>query len=213
VVHDLVLRETNQDMLLESMYPFGLVWYQWRAAWRLKGVTPAGPEVRAEFESAAPNGKPVTMTATLREGDSHLTVAYDASESGPVACPFYLMSRLGRGGTHVGNVMHVPTRRTVLQRPWDKGRAFVDVAAADLAEPWLAIADSINGQVFSVSFAFDSLKSVQVSSGQSGFNYMIFNPDPDKPPGRIVFRLAAQKGGMDEALALQRPLIQAGGKP
>jgi len=208
VVHELVLRETNNDLLAEGTYPFGLVWYAWKGGWRLKEMGPSGPEVRAVFASRAPNGKPVTMTASLRGTDPYTTITYDASASAPVKQAFYLMSRLGKHGTHIDNLMCVPTRQRMLRRLWRKARSSKTISAADFAEPWMAVLNESNGQVFSVSFDFDHLDHVNVSSGKSNFNYMIFYLDPDQAPGRIVFRLAGQMGGLDQAQALQRALIK-----
>ena len=210
VIHTLILRDTNNDMLKEGTYPFGLVWYAWRRGWRLKELTPCGTEVKAVLASKAPDGKPVTLTASLREGDRWLRVEYDASAAGPVAQSFYLMSMLGRGGTHTKNTMRIPTKRGMVKRLWRKHRGFRTFPVASLAEPWLAVVDPVNEQVFSVSFDFKALKQVKVSSGAASFNYMVFAPDPKQRPGRIVFRLAAQKGGLGEARDLQRSLIRAG---
>jgi hypothetical protein len=211
VVHELVLRETNNDVLAEGTYPFGLVWYAWKGGWSLKEVSPSGPETRAVFRSRGPDGKPVTMTATLRRGESYCAVVYDASAvRKPTPQSFYLMSRLGKGGTHADNLMHIPTRKRVVKRLWRKARGFKEFDARNLSEPWLAVTNPANNQVFSVSYVFDALDCVRVSSGAAGFNYMVFRPLKDRLPGRIVFRLAAQPGGQDEAVELQRKLIKEG---
>lgn len=205
VLHDLVIRETNTDVLARGEYPFGMVLYGWRGSrWSEASRTFDGQRAELKLTSTSPDGHPVTMTATLRHGEPFVRVAYDFGSSGPLTESFYLMSRISLDGTR--DVMILPRRSGVQERKWGETR-FVDVPVAELAEPFLAVRNSATDEGFVVAFRAPAFPTVAVSSGSSGFNYMIFRPDAKAPPRRAVFLLAALKGSADSLLQFGRQLV------
>ncbi len=202
-VHDLVLRDTNTDHLVPTAYPFGWVWYGFSARWRRDDISGCGDEAWLRLRGTHPDdGSPITMTYTLAEGENHLRIDIDSDGSGPVAAPFYLMSRIGIDGRDERTIW--PTPDGLQELPWRGGQR--DVPAEDFAEHWLAVQDDATGQTFGCIYSFDSLHHVNLFPGNSNFNYMIFYPRDDLPIGNITFALSATLGGVEEVQALYERL-------
>lgn len=203
IVHDLVLRDTGTDHLIPGRYPFGWVWYSFRAGWQLEEVSGPGERVRARVVGAHPaDGTPITVLWSLEQNDNHLTIEIETGEAGPVSNAFYLMSRIGVMGEGERSIW--PTAEGLQSLAWRGGVR--EVAAGDFSERWLAVQDDASDQTFGCIYHFPALDRVRVSPGSSGFNYMVFYPRDDRRIGNVTFVLSATPGGVDRVQDLYRQL-------
>ncbi len=211
VLHDLVLRQTGTDVLVPGEYPFGMVLYAWKgSAWSVASRSADGRRAELRLTATSPDGKPVAMTASLESGDAFVRVEYDFGEAAPFAESFYLMSRVSQDGK--SDVMLVPRKSGDLQRKWGQA-AFLPVKVADLASNTLTVRSEKSGEALVVAFAAPAIEELSLSSGGSGYNYMLFRPAPATPPGKMRFLLGALQGTPDDARRMADHLLgRLGGK-
>lgn len=206
VLHDLVLRETNTDVLVSGEYPYGMVLYGgWSGGTEVSHGSD-GKHAEVRLASVSPDGRPVTMTAGLNSGDDFVRVEYDFHDAAPIKHSFYLMSRISLDGT--ADVMLIPKKAGEVQRPWGQ-TGFLSVKAEELSVSYLAVRNSKTGEVFAVAYQAPAFGDLSLSSGANGYNYMLFNPLPNTPPGKAVFLLGTLKGTVEDARRLGERLAGA----